>query len=269
MVYKSSKGFSLIEVLISLVLFTSLSLSMMNVFNQTIRSEKQIEKFIRSNRAIQNITSAIKKDLQTIIYILPSNILQRSYQHYKLSLQDSYEGDYMTDYFPENNKPFIRKSVYPKMGFEGDENSFYFTSPLSTDAAFSTVRVAYVIEPCPNEGTIRCLMRKTAPLDQKLSSEWNNSEFEKKQVLLKNVETFQIEYFNQEEWLSEFRIPIRRGLFFPLPLPSALRIVVKFEDQNMDFYVPFYSTLLSNKITSPSLLNINRNSPSADEEPAP
>ena len=247
---KTSHGFSLIEVLISLVLFVALSISMMDVLNQTTRSEKQMEKLIQANRIIQNVTYAVKKDLQTMTYIPTTYIANLSYEHYFLNLRGQYQADYYEDYFPENNKPFIRNESFPKMGFTGDENSFYFTSPLSTDSRFSTVRVAYVIEPCPDQGRLQCLMRKTAPHSQTLSSE-RNSEFEKKQVLVENVKKFQVEYFNQGEWISEFKEPIRKGLIFPLPPPSALRLIIKMEKNNIDFYIPLHSTLLSNKITAP------------------
>ena len=249
------KGFSLIEVLISLVIFTSLSLSMMNVFRQTTRSEQQVEKVIQSSRTIRNVTSAIKNDLQTIIYIPPYSIWQESYWHYQMHLKDKYESDYMEDYFPENNKLFFQEFIPPKMGFKGEKNIFYFTSPYSTDSSFSTVRVSYRIESCEKE--LLCLIRRTTPLKQNLSSEWDD-EFEQ-QVLIKDIKEFQVEYFFEDEWKDDFEPPQREGLFFPLPLPLALRIQVKFQNHNMDFYVPFYSSLTSKEMLSPSKLLQNKN----------
>ena len=244
-----TKGFSLIEVLISLVIFTSLSLSMMNVFRQTTRSERQIEKVIRSRRVVRNVTSAIKNDLQTIIYLPPYSIWQESYRHYQLYLNSQYESDYITDYFPEENKLFFQEFISPRMGFEGTESAFYFTSPFSTDPSFSTVRVTYLIDRCEK---VLCLIRKTTPLKQNLSEGWD-LEFEE-QVLIKDIKTFKVEYFVNDEWSDEFKPRNRKGLFFPLPLPSALRIKVEFQNKNMDFYVPFYSFLTSRKIITPSTL---------------
>ena len=62
---KHSKGFSLVEILISLILFTALSLSMMNVFKQTTRAQDQMEKLIKKRRVLTNISYAVRKDLQT------------------------------------------------------------------------------------------------------------------------------------------------------------------------------------------------------------
>ena len=264
-----TRGFSLIEVLISLVLFTSLSLSMMNVLNQVTRSEKQMEKLIRESRMVQNLTHAIKKDLQSIIYILPRDIPDLSYSHYFLHLKDTYQADYYENYFPIENQEFIRHPAIPapKVGFIGDEESFYFTSPFSTDSNFSTLQVGYVVEPCPNQGRTQCLIRKTTTMDQDLSFDWWNDKFEKRQVLIENIQNFQVQYFFKEEWKSEFKIPYSKGLVFPLPLPIALRVIIeRKEKDDIDFYVPFHSTLLSNKITRPKMFTIKKPKPTSDKE---
>lgn len=249
---KNSKGFSLIEILISLILFTALSLSMMNVFKQTTRAQDQMEKLIKKNRIITNISYAIRKDLQTPM-VVATDSSHQAYFTYWNYLRDpkrnngKVESDYITDYLDDEGY-YSRNFMFPFAGFKGDEQSFYFTN------AHPRLKVGYVIENCPSSNS-SCLIRKTAPIDDRALDEFPDSETQST-VLLEEVNELTLQYLNarNKEWTNTFNIEYPANFYnFPLTFPLAVKMDIELENSDpLSLSIPIYPSILSHKIHSPT-----------------
>ena len=249
---KNSKGFSLIEILISLILFTALSLSMMNVFKQTTRAQDQMEKLIKKNRIATNISYAIRKDLQTPMMVT-ANSSHQAYQTYWNYLRDpkrnngNVESDYITNHLNDEGY-YDRNFIFPFAGFKGDEQSFYFTN------AHPRLKVGYVLENCPSSND-RCLIRKTAPIDDKTLDEFPESETQSTS-LVEGVSELNIQYLHarNQEWTGTFNIEYPTNFYnFPLTFPLAVKMDIELENSDpLSLSIPIYPSILSHKIHSPT-----------------
>lgn len=249
---KNSKGFSLIEILISLILFTALSLSMMNVFKQTTRAQDQMEKLIKKNRIITNISYAIRKDLQTPM-VVAADSSHQAYLTYWNYLRDpkrnngKVESDYITNHLEDGNY-YSRNFIFPFAGFKGDEQSFYFTN------AHPRLKVGYVIENCPSSNS-SCLIRKTVPIDDRALDEFPDSETQST-VLLEEVSELTLQYLNarNKEWTNTFNIEYPTNFYnFPLTFPLAVKMDIELENSDpLSLSIPIYPSILSHKIHSPT-----------------
>ena len=248
---KHSKGFSLIEILISLILFTALSLSMMNVFKQTTRAQDQMEKLIKKSRRLANISYAIRKDLQTPL-MAPANTSHQAYQIYWSYLRDAtwnngkVESNYITNYLDDEGY-YDRRFIFPFTGFLGKEKSFYFTN------AQPRLKTAYVLEDCPPPSSLQCLFRKTAPLDNKSLDEFPESDT-KSTSLLEGVTALEIQYLKNKEWIPTFQSETPSNFYsFPLTFPLAVKINIELENaETLSLSIPIYPSILSHKIYLPT-----------------
>jgi len=248
----NSKGFSLIEILISLILFTALSLSMMNVLKQTTRAQNQMEKLIKKNRIRANISYAIRKDLQTPM-MAPADSSYLAYQTYWNYLRDpnrnnkKMESDYITDYLNDEGY-YDRGFIFPSAGFIGSKQSFYFTS------AHPRLKVGYALENCPSSNS-RCLVRKTAPIDNKDIDEFPESDT-RSTPLLEGVDELDIQYLNarNREWTDTFNIERPINFYsFPLTFPLAVKMDITLENSDpLSLSIPIYPSILSHKIHIPT-----------------
>lgn len=249
---KNSKGFSLIEILISLVLFTSLSLSMMNILKQTSKAQDQMEKLIKKSRILTNISYAIRKDLQNPLMVSSDSSYQ-AYQTYGHYLRDmkwnkgKVEIDYITDYLDDEGY-YDRSFFFPFSGFAGNTQSFYFTN------AHPLLKVSYALEDCPTASNSRCLIRKTAPVDNRSLDEFPESDT-KSTSLLEGVTELKIQYLNarSKEWADTFKQELPNNFYsFPLTFPLAVKIDIQLENEEpLSLSIPIYPSILSHKIHSP------------------
>lgn len=248
----NSKGFSLIEILISLVLFTALSLSMMNVLKQTTRAQDQMEKLIKKNRIRTNISYAIRKDLQTPMMV-PTDSSYQAYQTFWHYLRDpnrnngKVESDYITSHLNHEGY-YNRNFIFPVAGFIGNEQSFYFTN------AHPRLKVGYALENCPSSNS-RCLIRKTAPIDDKALDEFPESDTQST-PLLEGVDELDIQYLNarNREWTETFNIERPTNFYsFPLTFPLAVKMDITLENSDpLSLSIPIYPSILSHKIHTPT-----------------
>ncbi len=248
---KRSKGFSLIEILISLVLFASLSLSMMNVLKQTTKAQNQIERLIKQNRILANTSYAIRKDLQNPLMIQTDSPHQAYYAYWNYLRDPKWnngkiESDFITDYL-EDDGYYKRNIIFPFTGFKGEKQSFYFTNTRPR------LKTAYVLEDCPASNA-QCLFRKTAPIDNRDLDEFPESETEKTS-LLEGVVQLEIQYLHakNKEWTHTFQMKHPANFYtFPLTFPLAVKMEIELENSEpFTLSIPIYPSLLSHKIHNP------------------
>lgn len=272
-----SKGFSLIEILISLILFTTLSLSMMNIFKQTTKAQDQMEKWIKKRRVVTNISYAIRKDLQTPLMTSGDNS-HTAYQVYWSYLRDpkwnngKVESDYITDYLDDEGY-YDRNFIFPMAGFMGKEQSFYFTK------AHPRLKTAYLLDNCPPPSSSRCLFRKTAPVDDRALDEFPVEDTQST-ALLEGVTQMDIQYLQarNKEWVSTFTSERPTNFYsFPLTFPLAVKMEIELENSEpLSLSIPIYPSILSHKIHQPkkistpkafSFKNKNKNKNPQNTEP--
>lgn len=258
---KHSKGFSLVEILISLILFTALSLSMMNVFKQTTRAQDQMEKIIKKRRVLTNISYAVRKDLQTPLMtaIDHSRIAYQVYWNYLRDPQwnnGQVESDYITNYLDDEGY-YDRNFIFPVAGFMGKEQSFYFTN------AQPRLKTAYLLEDCPPPSSSRCLFRKTAPIDDRALDDFPKEDSQSTS-LLEGVLELNIQYLNarNKEWTRTFTMESPTNFYsFPLTFPLAVKMEVKLENSEpLSLSIPIYPSILSHKIHYPKKITAPSNS---------
>ena len=250
---KHSRGFSLIEILISLILFTTLSLSMMNIFKQTTKAQDQMEKLIKKRRILTNISYAIRKDLQNPLMTTTDNSYL-AYHVYWSYLRDpqwnngKVESDYITHYLDDEGY-YDKTSIFPVTGFTGREQNFYFTN------AQSYSKTAYILEDCPPPSADRCLFRKTAPIDDKNLDDFPEKDSQSTS-LLEGVNELSIQYLNakNKEWTSTFQSEYPTNFYsFPLTFPLAIKMEIELENSEpLSLSIPIYPSILSHKIHSPT-----------------
>ena len=247
------KGFTLVEVLISLFLFVIISLSMMQAFNQTTRDQKQIDRIIKENRKLHNTFYAIRKDLQRA-WGAP-NMSNWMYRAYKQHLDHFEESSYFTSELPDEDRIYFTEQHFEKTGFIGKEESFFFTN-LTTGVKENppVMKTAYTLEDCPlNEdpSTLsKCLVRTTSFL---LGGDIDDLHEESKNEtkLLGNIQTMKVSYFHfqDNEWKNEFYPTLLKGMFFPHPFPPAVKIDFEFEQNgSRSLVIPIDVSLLSQRI---------------------
>ena len=248
-----SKGFSLIEVIISLAIFSVLAIYMMNAIKQTQRSEKQITQIIKKRRVLKNISYALRQDIQTLLSV-STNIQYLSYKYYKLHTASEFQSDYL-DSRPDISDYIQNKINFPTAGFVGEEQAFYLTSSLN-EKPFQ-LKTGYLLEDCPSGS---CLVRKTALQDNRDLSSFD-PDSEEKQTLIEGVKLFSLSYFDGEDWKSEFTPPPLKGVYFPLPLPLAVKIKIEFQNSNepLSLSIPFYQALFSQKIFNQKKVDMPKN----------
>ena len=251
--YSFQKGFTLIEVLISLVLFVSISLSLMNVINQTTRSQDQVEKWIKKNRIMKNVSSMIQKDIQNVIRV--RNTAHWTFDSYIGYLKENGHDDFFQNHLTSEDQIFLYSQPFPFTGLAGKAQELYMT--LSTNGT-NIVKTAYMLETCKNKKNpsieSQCLVRKTSSLLQNHELMELDPESIQVQNLIENIENFHLEYFDPDskEWIDVFLPPPppQRRTYFPMALPLAIKMkITTSSDQNsLEMNIPIYQSILSDKI---------------------
>lgn len=253
---KINKGFTLIEILISLFLFSVLSIFMMNAVDQTTKSQEQIEKIIKKNRIVQNASYVIRKDLQMAYSTLNvKNWMRNRYKGYL----EKYGSQHPIN---QNDEIYFEKYDFDETGLIGEENSFFFTSSSQNLDSHRPpiVKIGYALESCPAKESEQCLLRKTSLL-KGLTINSLDQESLNQTVLFKNVKSLKISYWNfrDKEWKTSFTPYILKGIYFPHPFPIALKFDLEFNniDRPISMIIPIHLSFLSQNI-----LNINDFNPS-------
>ena len=249
----SQKGFTLIEVLISLVLFVSISLSLMNVINQTIRAQDQVSQWIKKSRIMKNVSYMIQKDIQNVIRT--RNTAHWAFDSYIGYLKENGYDDFIQTYLSAEDQNFLYSQSFPFTGLAGKTQELYMT--LSTNGT-NIVKVAYMMEACKNKKELsiesQCLVRKTSSLLQNHELTDLDSDSTQVQNLIENIESFHLEYFDPDskEWTTEFLppSPSQQTTYIPMTLPLAIKMkITKPSDQNsLEMNIPIYQSILSDKI---------------------
>lgn len=254
---KLHRGFTLIEVMISLVLFVSISLSLMNVIDQTTQAQKNIERWIQKKRRLNNVSYILQKDIQTAVQAV--SVAYWAYDSYVGYSKERGTEDFLQNYLGSEDQNFLYSRPFPETGLLGNTDEMYL-SGSSKEETRSLFKISYTVEPCLDKKTnldVQCLLRKTSLMDDKELSELDPDHL---QVfpLIKNVKKLQFQYFNStdKEWKNSFSPPKpSESVYFPPSLPLAVRVTIEFEDsnKNLEINIPVHQMLISQKIHTPDV----------------
>ncbi len=257
------KGTTLLEVLIALVLFTSIAISLMRMTDTTLKYKTRITRNVKDVKFRRNIFQIIRKDIRNAFYITDINALIYSPFIIPNELVDSNEPGSPKRYTALQKKweefkakeitPYIYPIVRSSGGFIGKQDSLYITSfsnlPTREDAESSDQNiVVYYLKNCRNRENNKtqstCLWRKFSSF---INQEMENLKDYKEFALLEKVKKFQLSYYSisTNEWLKEWKIgPDDRNI-----LPSAIHITIEFEDKKKqlvknEIKIPIYQQFI-------------------------
>ena len=224
----NKKGMTLLEVLISLVLFAVISISLMRMTDTTIQYRKKITKNIKNIKLSRNALQIIKKDIRNIFYTQDMN----AFAHL---LTPQNEEGLFADFEKTMITPYLFNKIHISGGIIGKPNSLHIASfsnvRTQENAKFSDQNIIiYYLKPCKSREQSKenstCLWRKFSfIINQDMDNLKNYNEF----VLLEKVKKFQLSYYNisSNDWLQEWKTGPNERNF----LPAAIHIKIEFENK--------------------------------------
>ena len=252
------KGFTLIEVLISLFLFVIISISMMDIIDQTTASQKKLDSIIQKNRRLENTIYVIRKDLQ--MAYSQTNVKNWIRHRYKNHLESYGESSYFSEFLDAQDQAYFEEYIFERTGLMGEKEFVFFTSASSSiaEGGAPIAKIGYKLQDCPAEKDAgqRCLLRQTSLIHNNTLNELDSDSL-KETILLKNVENFEIQYWNQEakDWKSFARETSLKGMFFPHTFPMAVQILLKWQGQSFSMAFPVDLAFLSAEVFTQSSIS--------------
>lgn len=266
--YSSSthqRGFTLIEVVISIFLFSILSIALMDSLSQTTKYQKQIERIIKKSRISKNISQVITKDVQMSVSIVNVHLWFHSIYQAFLS---SYNQDNYFNYIlsPENKNFFesIETKDLPPMGMNGEKNKLTITSlSQSSEDHLSIVKIQYLTDDCPSriekDKTSKCLKRSYSKVIGALNT--LDHDTTQTSVLLYDIKDISFSYCKKSQICDEVFTPENiQTIYGPLPFPYVVKADIQFEDTekiNIHLSIPLYLPILSNQIFKSTALKLD------------
>lgn len=236
-IFKNKKGLTLLEVLITLSLFTFISISLVRMTKKTTEYKKKVTKSIQNTRYSRNVLQIIRKDIRNIFYTKDMNALTHVLWR-KENLnpkKPTIEQQSKLKAFENTVESYLFTSVPFSGGIIGKTNSLHITSLSNThnqesDKNSDQSTITYYLKPCKDRENKKeessCLWRKFSPI---INQELDNLKDYDEVVLLEKVKKFQIFYYDRfsDEWLKEWKTSSNEKNF----LPSSILIEMEFEDR--------------------------------------
>ena len=239
----NKKGMTLLETLISLILFAFIAIFLISTEKTTRKYQKKLSDRILSMKLKRNVFQIIRSDIQNMFYTVDVNALAHSeylkkekgslYRVQTADLEANLIEGELEDFERIEVNFYMHSSVVVAGGFEGKKDemrlsSFSYKHFYGNETRGDQNIVVYYLKPCKTVVTRQkkdsCLWRKFSSFsNQKGDNLKHFSEF----VLLEGVERFEISYYNlySHEWLSEWKTHPQDRNF----LPSALHVKIESE----------------------------------------
>ena len=258
------KGFTLLEVLIALTLFTLISISLMQMTDTSTQYRKKITRNIKDTKSSRKALQIIRKDIRNIFYKKDMNVLiynelkdtnsQDDTQKQKLNDNETKVNSQLANWSESEIYPYIPRVHFPT-GIIGKQDSLHITSRSyirhqENEKTSDQNIIIYYLKPCKSREDSKkqstCLWRKfSSHIEQDLESisHSNYKEF----VLLEKVKTFEFSYYDfpGNDWLQEWRTsPNKRNT-----LPYAIHIKMAFENRKkqivkQELHLPLHQQFL-------------------------
>ena len=252
---KNKKGFTLLEVVIALSLFTFISISIMRMTDRSVEYKKKITRNIKDTKYSRTAFQIIRRDIHNMFYRKDMNALiynevlsPQENNNQTASKGGSQPEQKVTSHLNE----WMRSAVLPYQpvahpsaeteatGIIGKKDRLHITSRsyirhYANEKSSDQNIVIYYLKPCKSRGkspsketTNTCLWRQFST-DVYKSIENIPEAHDKEFVLLEKVKTFELSYYDfpSNDWLTEWRTgPNRENT-----LPYAIHIKIEFENR--------------------------------------
>ena len=227
-----NKGFSLLEVIVSLIIFSFIGIYITQNVRSSVKSRKNFYPKMEENFRARSSFLLIKKDINQAFHFKDFYITT-----YNQAITE-FKKTYAKELAKKAKKDKKRIEIPPKeikesTFFKGDASEFSFTSLSSLDN-FSletpfAVNIKYGLEPCKglkSQEQTDCLVRKEWIFGQE---EPTDSEV-KTQVLLENVQSLELFYLkeNSDEKLSQWS-SLEEG--YQNQFPSAVEVLIELKSK--------------------------------------
>ncbi|MCZ0932040.1 MAG: type II secretion system protein [Oligoflexia bacterium] len=244
---KASKGMTLLEMLVSLGIFTFMFVFITQVVKQSQRQARQLKKDIYNRSSFDYIVDLIRKDFNSAGFFFDLN--DNFKQNFPLA-KDSNESKNkaINDVLKKERKSSLKNLpvfLSPYFVFKGEEDkiefvSYSLTESSSDDSLEQWIQIRYFIQDCPaldKSSITPCFLRS--------SKRYWNLEREREEaetlVLLRDFKSLRLSYLNgasflDQEWRDSWKLERSLSLpessvEFPQELPLPFRVKLEVETQ--------------------------------------
>ncbi len=260
----NSRGLTLIELVIALVLFAVIATSLMRMTEHTIQYRKKLSKTVSSTKMNRTISQIMKRDLRNIFFTQDINALlhtlysSKTHARKKISIPDTQDPEEDPIRQAPALNPYLHKQLLYFGGLKGKKDQLSFASFSNIQAWLNEKssdqnEVSYYLAGCKSKTDERkqqtCLWRKSSTqLDQDLEA----SDRYEESIILEKVKSFHVSYFNifQNKWFDEWTTKANEQG----SLPAIIRVALDFENNknqlnHQEFILPIYQMQLSLELT--------------------
>ncbi len=229
------KGFTLIEVLISMVIMSMLTVLISQSIRTAVQNKKKLESRIASETALYDALRVIKLDVerafhyQDVFWEIENLALKQLQKEKGKNGQGAQPGDVLQD---------VSQRIPPRQltQFLGEGNSMHFTALNHFRTKYNAqesdqMEVGYFTEGCDRpdgDGSTQCLWRRSNPtIDDEVDKDGP------KVVVAHYVTDFRLEYRSNEEnaeWVKQWRTDNKGRREHQNRFPHFVKIFLEMED---------------------------------------
>ena len=242
----SVKGMTLIEMLLSLSIFTVMFIFITQLVQQSRRQALKIRKDMHNSGSFDNVIELIKEDLNSIAFLFDLN--DNLKRNFPLNLESKTPALNSAIQGLGESLSQIQKPVFmsPSFVFSGEDDKMEFVSYSLTETAEDSslkqwIQIRYFVEDCPsldNSSSNPCLMRAS----KKSWSLEKEREEEETLTLLRGFKSLNFSYLEslnpldqswKDSWKLEKAVSFSESsaIEFPQELPFPFRIRFEIETQ--------------------------------------
>ena len=246
---RSSRGMSLLEVLLALSIFAFMFVFISRAVKQNYRQANKLSQGIRSKNSFSHSLSMMRRDLRSLSYFVDIHEnLAISFPPQEESSDEETDGQSppQDQARSSDGKLGGRQAkgqallFSPYFVFEGGSREIQFVSYTYSALAKEPdlrqwLKIRYHVEDCPDKSQGLCLIRSANPYWDPLDSE---DEWQESLALLRNLQSIEFSYaegdnFLQNEWEDEWQVEQsltqQDAAFnypYKIPFPSAVRMEI-------------------------------------------
>lgn len=212
----SKKGFSLVEILVAVGLFSIMMVFITQILRLNLRQKTKIDSFISHQREVSGALDIMSQDF----------IGANSFFDFHTNLQEIHNS-LTADKPNPKSSGFIEFS--DEFDFLGKENqvefsSFSFGENKGQGSFYQQVYVRYFVEECTDLKT----EEKTPCLTRALLDSQNENEVKRRNILLRQIKSFKLSYYdsNKKEWKREWEAQ-QKNLEVEHLLPASVKVEIE------------------------------------------
>ncbi|MCY4321253.1 MAG: hypothetical protein OXC37_02455 [Bdellovibrionaceae bacterium] len=249
-----SKGMTLLEMLLSLGIFTFMFIFITQTVKQSRRYAQKVKQDIDKRSSFDYVSELIKKDFNSASFLFDLNDnfrknfpVRKNLEEQINSFSNLSDEERETDKQPEKSVKNLPVFMSPYFTFTGEEDKLEFVSYSITQSVDNNIeslnqwiQVIYFVEACPSLKSSSCLMRASKKY-------WNLEEEpqeEEKLVLFRDFNSLKFSYLSglnlgDSEWEDSWKVERRLSFFessvaYPQELPFPFRVKLEIETNKIN-----------------------------------